>query len=205
MCRMKLRDHTCSGILGLCYIVTCCCLRLFPYKCCFIYDSCYCNDHTLGVYTLLHTCWRTNYVPLWSATLNSPRSQSRWEIPSKKAPKTALIQWERSRVWCGNPGVCMCVWSRAVRKNAWNDGILFLAGDESRAFSLVEVKGMRSAYIMLIRERRHRVLATGTTWRGSPQTHKNTLKNIFRKVYWHFLRNIEYEWIQSLVSCLDCK
>lgn len=37
-------------------------------------------------------------------------------------------------------------------KNAWNDGMLFLAGDESREFSLVEVSGVRSACIMLMRE-----------------------------------------------------
>jgi len=72
-----------------------------------------------------------------------------------------------------------------VRKNAWNDGILFLAGDESRAFSLVEVKGMRSAYIMLMREWRHRVLATGTTWRESQK--KKNVKGKSANIHKHTL------------------
>lgn len=61
-------------------------------------------------------------------------------------------------------------------RNAWNDGILFLAGDGSPAFPLVEVSGMRSAYIMLMDSWRH-ILATGTRWKGSAPMNKDTLQS----------------------------
>lgn len=212
MCRIKVRDLTCSGILGLCYIVTCVVVfdSFLTSFALFTTPATVMITHSVNTHSFLHVEEQTTYhfeAPLWNLHDHKVDERSRAKKPRNSAKSSgkdpgfdAVIQ-----EWV-SVCMCMCVWSRAVRKNAWNDGILFLAGDESRAFSLVEVKGMRSACIMLMREWRHRVLATGIAWRGSPQMHKNTLyKNIFRKVYWHFLRNIEYEWIQSLVSCLDCK
>lgn len=122
-------------------------------------------------------------APLWNL-LNH-----KVEKAKKPPKKRRLIQWKRSRVWCGNPGLSLGSGSaRAVGKNAWNDGILL----PSRwwEWRILIGRGQRNEISIYYANEgvTSYTLATGTTWRGSQQINKHTL---FRNVYWHFfsLRN----------------